>query len=81
MCERCAELTAVNAPRPLPAWAEWRWLIEREEGEHDVSKRFVREAGDTEGMVRKRIERQSELRREEVLDRESEVANAWYDFI
>tara|TARA_R110002060_G_scaffold44442_2_gene55827 strand:+ start:308 stop:478 length:171 start_codon:yes stop_codon:yes gene_type:complete len=56
-------------------------LFEREEGEHDVSKRLVREAGDTEGMVRKRIERQSELRREEVLDRESEVANAWYDFI
>lgn len=57
-------------------------MFEAGEGEHDISvERLEREAEDIEGIVRRRVERQNELRREEVRDRESEVTNAWYDFI
>ncbi|PVH87095.1 hypothetical protein DL98DRAFT_525837 [Cadophora sp. DSE1049] len=79
LCESCAELREHNAPSPLPHWVTPRWLARA--GNDITAESIAAYAARVLDEARDIIREQNEVQREEVLDRESDVANAWYDFI
>ncbi|KAK0104423.1 hypothetical protein ONS95_004716 [Cadophora gregata] len=86
LCQPCASLRLINAPRPLPDWATDRWPDEKYNMgrllPHDISSsRLTLEASRILSTFQSRIAKQTSAREAEVAAREEEIAKAWYDFI